>query len=465
MRYFYFLIILSLLIISCGGDDESQPDIGNFVIYGSSHTTSDNLHYPNLAVELSLGTTPIDLGYNHYQIGQADKVEWRIDGELFSERLEPAIVFNSPGTYVISVKGSGIFYDGTFTTEVESAFEATRTFEVVEQPYIYGSIETPENAVFAWINEDATLSILLTEDYNDEKVLVLNESFEEEVFDFNPGYSFDVNDIRESFVDDDNHLVFNTYRSLVTLSKSGETLSRVYLQNDIDDLIPSGESILALLDSYSTPHKFVVTVDRATETFTTDEFLIEVDNYTHYQSYFASESSFFTFLTETDGTSNINLLSGLTLSNENFLNHYKENLYINNIWPVSDGWLISSPNSDDTIDGKLLTMLSPSGTIEWSISTYTRSTGSSIDLLEQDNHYYVFLDNLRVIKMTKEGGIVWDHYYYGSNSIFHAVTEKNGLFYLVGSRQIDPITKTPSYDSRDRDLVVIVVDQDGNIVH
>ena len=86
--------------------------------------------------------------------------------------------------------------------------------------------------------------------------------------------------------------------------------------------------------------------------------------------------------------------------------------------------------------------------------------GYQVALKELGGFIYVFFDNMRCMKLSADGGLVWDKYFYPEIARFEdVVITPNGEFIMLGTRQLS------SNNNLDRplqtDILCIKIDSDG----
>lgn len=89
-----------------------------------------------------------------------------------------------------------------------------------------------------------------------------------------------------------------------------------------------------------------------------------------------------------------------------------------------------------------------------------------VSVFESEGFVFIFYDNMRGLKIAENGTIVWQKRFTLSEDTFQgAIKNQSGNFVLLGSHQFDYETKSYTTDYRKRDLLLVEIDKNGNIMN
>jgi hypothetical protein len=121
-------------------------------------------------------------------------------------------------------------------------------------------------------------------------------------------------------------------------------------------------------------------------------------------------------------------------------------------------------------EGYIFKKINDQGLQEWSFTSsvsllYPTLGIGQIDVYEVDDFTYIFFDVVRVMKISKNGELVWAKQFGTSYDTFNsAIRNRKGNFVIMASHQFDYETFTYTADYAKRDLSFIEIDLDGNII-
>jgi hypothetical protein len=152
---------------------------------------------------------------------------------------------------------------------------------------------------------------------------------------------------------------------------------------------------------------------------------------------------------------------------------YSEDCPIGSSFRLTSGYLLAgirtiNYGSEATY---VFTKIGHAGNVEWTATSPQESSypqyihSGAIRVIEHNSFIYVFFDNQKGMKISHAGELIWSRRFGISADTFNdALMNETGNFVLLGSHQFDYSKFEYTTDYHKRDLVLIEIDQNGNIV-
>ncbi|NBW34345.1 MAG: hypothetical protein EBR30_04870 [Cytophagia bacterium] len=450
MRQFYYLMIVILLISSC--DEEMSQRLVPVELQILSHNSNNEL-YAGVPVEFGIkavGTAPPSLSFLGMEL-YVDGSKIDADYLLYS--------FADPGEYQVKafVKMSN-----------EKTYEFDTVLNIVNGPPVMGDRNRGESVLFGWksgSNYNILLSTYHGSSVSDYEVLAINGSLEqlgqlkEMDFGWYPRfYGHDASLSGKLALIYDNS--FRIYDASLALEhhfyfKYDRTPRKIFITD---------ETAVLLFDSLS--HVTLKKVDLNTGQMVKGATqYVGVNEMNVYDHFFRDESRIITYYV---GPSNVRtLLSGYSIGNfVEFNQYFQPPVFIDDITPISSGgYVINTVISEE----EQLNILSADETniVKWKRSfkmnfrNYWYQTGGYRTVIKELGGFiYVFFDNMRCIKLSIDGQLIWDKYFYPEIARFEDVmiTSENE-FIMLGTCL--PYSNSDIDYSKRTDILCIRINTDG----
>ena len=94
-----------------------------------------------------------------------------------------------------------------------------------------------------------------------------------------------------------------------------------------------------------------------------------------------------------------------------------------------------------------------------SFNNWFESEPNTVSVRELGEFIYVFFDNMRCVKLSVDGKVVWDKYFYTWNArVKDVLMTTNGEFIMVGTRKL---RMNSTDDELKTDVLCIKINADG----
>lgn len=443
--YFFVAIIL----FSC--DEGESPQIVPVQLKMSAHNSNDEFYTK----------VPVQFGIIGKGPGQWRGVELSVNGEKIEDEIIQFMQhsFSQPGSYQISAVVEML--NG-------SKYQIDTLINIVMGPPEFGDLARGENVMFAW-RAGASYKILMNTYHGssvlDYEVLSIDQALQQQgsFQTIDLGWYPDVvahgvtTSGKLALIYDQNLKIFSESLSLERqlFFAHGKVPRNIFITNN--------EGIL-LFDSLS--HLILKKVDLTTGNLAKwSTRYVGVEGMTLFHRFFLNESHVATYHVAPDNSKT--LLMGVDVAGDvQFSQYFLPPVFISNVTPLSSGgYIISSHISGDE---KKFTVLGAdaSNVVQWTrtftmnFQSYWNETPGYHTAVKQVGEFvYIFFDNMRCVKLSISGQVVWDKYFYPTSAHFEDVlTTPNGDFIMVGTRQsyanlIDQKLQT--------DVVCIKINADG----
>lgn len=450
MRHLYYILVVVLLISACD-EEEAQREI-SLSLQMLPHN-SNNEFYASVPVEFGVKAS------GNTQPLYITEMELFVNGS----RVEAEYLlysFAEPGTYQLRAK---------LKMSDNKMYEVDTIMNIVIGPSLIGDPERGEAALFGWRTE-TSYKILMSSYYGssvqDYEVLSLDESLKPqgafkkmdfgwypEIYDYGVSASGKLGIIYDNF--------FKIYDESLNLEHQlyfnyGNTPRKIFI---------SDNNAVLLFDSLAhiTLSKVALSTGMITEGST--QFM-GVNDLTIYNHFFQDESRIATYYI---GPNNIRtLLMGSHVGNNVEYSHYfQPPMYIDNVTPISSGgYVINTSISEEKKVNVLVADVS--NVIKWNrtITMNFRNywyniPGYRIVVKELGGFIYVFFDNMRCVKLSTDGQLIWDKYFYPEIArLDDVLITSNGEFILIGTCL--PYSRNSNIDFQKRqDVLCIRIDNNG----
>jgi hypothetical protein len=193
--------------------------------------------------------------------------------------------------------------------------------------------------------------------------------------------------------------------------------------------------------------------------------------YTVYALYFESERIVRIHYVETGRSNSPFTVVRRTLDGEVLFEKSYDSTYpARTSYALSTGYLLAgtraTPDTNDATN--VFTKIDKNGQVEWSFESRIEtqySHSGRIRVLEDVGSVYLFLDNQKGFKVASDGTILWSKQFGISEDTFNdALINKSGHLIILGAHQYDYIMHDYTNSYEKKDLSLIAVDKDGNIV-
>jgi hypothetical protein len=92
--------------------------------------------------------------------------------------------------------------------------------------------------------------------------------------------------------------------------------------------------------------------------------------------------------------------------------------------------------------------------------------GADVSVIEKDGFIYIFYDNMKGAKLSPDGNVIWHQRFTLREDTFNAaIVNDRGNFVLLGTHQFDYQANDFTPDYQKRDLILLEVDTNGQIVN
>lgn len=424
MKILFYLLALVFFISSC--DDESVR-VAPYALLLEPHSSNEEFYagvpvtfgikprvggnpFISYVIDLYVGGNKVDLKYNEYS-------------------------FTQPGTYTLKA----------FVKTNTRTYELDTVINIINGPPIFGSPQRGERALFGW-KAGTSFKALLGTYYGssalDYEVLSIDESLQQQ------GALTTLNlDWYPEFRDHD-------------VSSSG-MLALIY-----DNKLAVYDEALQLKHQIffnygRTPRKILVTENKAALIFDSLNYVtlkqvdltsgkivkgptqfIGVDGMTLYNHFFLDESRIAAYYV--DPSNSKTLLMGVQVGADvEFSQYFQPPVFIENVMSISSsGYIFTTPVSSEN----KITVLGAdnSNVVKWTrtfdsnfLNYWNQIQGRRVVLKEWNGYIYVFFDNMRCIKLSLSGQLIWDKYFYSTIARFEdMIMTSIGDFIMIGTRQL-----------------------------
>lgn len=446
---FYFLALI-LFFASCSNEGD-DPAVAPITFHMKPHN-SNNEFYADVPVEFYVKSKP-----NPWQPTFMDHagMEVYVDGSKIENGTLPVMV--SAGTYEIRALVT-MFDDKTYQFDT--------TLNIVSGPPVF---VTPrqEEVLFGW--RSGTNYKVLLKGYNgssvyDYDVITINEALQQhgdlKRMDF--GWYPDMYDYG---VSPSGELVL-VYDNSVNIFDAGENLKhQIFYSNGRTPrkiLVKENEAVL-LFDSLS--HVSLKKADLSTGQLTKGPSrFMGVEGLTLHDYFFLNQSEIAAYYVEPGNAKT--MLLGVDLSgNIGFTQYFLPPAYIKNVIPLSGGGYVVasyiSAENDLTVFGADETHV-----VKWRRTFkmnfrnfWYQIPGNRVAVKELAGFTYVFFDNMRCIKLSAQGQVIWDKYFYSEIARFDDVLiTPDDKFIMAGTRRRYVGNIQGEYQT---DVLMIKIDTDG----
>jgi hypothetical protein len=142
-------------------------------------------------------------------------------------------------------------------------------------------------------------------------------------------------------------------------------------------------------------------------------------------------------------------------------------------YKLSTGYLLAGVQSHESAGTQnfLFHRVNENGDILWTLESPVESVypqyihGPKMKVLEKDNAIYIFFDNQKGMKINSDGQVIWlKRFGINADTFNDALINDSGNFVLLGSHQFDYLEQNYTNEYAKRDLSLMEIDKDGNIV-
>ncbi|CAD5277028.1 MULTISPECIES: hypothetical protein [unclassified Imperialibacter] len=444
MKRLFTYIILIAVFFSCGDDD---PGIEPYDFLIKPHNSNN---------ELYVGV-PVEFLIKGKGGGQKSfsKMDLFIDQEEVSLNRQ-RYSFDSPGTYQIN---ANVAIDSIL-------YKIDTLLNITIAPPIYITQSRAEKVLFSW-KTDTIYNILLSTYYGnsarDYEVLSINESLQQQ--GTNGKISLDTYPEFYGFgASTSGRLVLGYNQQLAIYSPTLSLERRIgfnYGKSPRKILVQDDDTFL-LFDSLS--HIVVRSLNMNTGQLVGGETkFVGVDDMTVFNYFFLGEQRVATYYVNEDNSRSLIMASQIGGDFE-FVHYFQPFVSVNGLNSISNGEFII--NSYKSQENKIAIIgVDASGVVNWTRQInmdviYNRERFDfRIRVLELNGFIYVFFDNMRCVKFSLQGALVWDKYFYATSAQFREVlATPSGEIVMLGTRQMDD----PTIDYLlQTDVIAIKINADG----
>jgi hypothetical protein len=434
---YYFTAII--LFWSC--DEDQSPRMVPVELQMGAHN-SDNEFYAKVPVQFGI----IEKGIAHWK-----SVELFVNGEKIEGEFQQFMrhSFSEPGTYEIRAEVK-------MSNNIQ--YQLDTLINIATAPPVFGQASRGEEVMFGW--EAGSDYMILMSTYHgstarDYEILTINEAVEQQG-------SFQTIDLG-AYPDVVAHgstasgklaLIYDYILEIFNESMQVER-QLYFVDGGVPrDIFINGNEGILLFDSLS--HIILKKVDLTTgKLIRWSSRNVGVEGMTLFNHFFLSESKVATYHVEPGNAKT--LLMGVDVAgNVEFSQYFLPPVFITDVTPLSDGGcIISSVVSEEN---KFTVLKANStGAVQWRRTFIKNSPNSAVKQVGQ--FLYVFFDNMRCVKLSLTGEVMWDKYFYPATAYFEdALITLNGDLIMVGTNQ-------PFSDTFDQllqiDIVCIKINADG----
>jgi hypothetical protein len=444
------LLLFVFILIGCQEDEPSSY----FVKIGLVPHSSLGEFYEDIPVTYSL-QFPDYQGYDQVLWDFGDNIT--ADGSTINNHT-----YREQGVYEISVEA----------ISKGRKYKADTTITIVRAPISYGLPNTRESA----------LGIYKTATNQYSVIYELNQGLSSSNY-----YMLRLNDAIE-FTPSPVNLNLDTYPEIGpsthtsngTIALAVDTNLKIYaadgthikthiLRKYARDIQVVDNKFMVLFDS--SKYAVVNSIDMGTSNISRMRQSMDVDGMTRYGIYFTgAEAITGYYRNSTDQISLVmesNFGGGVIFSQ-----YFNEPVLIQDITPVSNGLIFSH-----VMGGGYFSEVGRFGLIKFDLNNqvswrqtfglnfqnfYGNISPTKVVVKEVGGFLFIFCDNMRCIKLSQTGQVIWDHYFYPSIAKFVDVEiTSDGNFLLLGTRQYD---LELTGDSNKWDLIFVTVSQHGERV-
>jgi hypothetical protein len=369
--------------------------------------------------------------------------------------------FAEPATYQIKA---------VVKTVNHNTFELDTVINIATAPPIFGSPQRGEKVLFGW-KAGASYKMLLSTYHSssvyDYEVLSIDEALkqQEPLVMLDLGWYPQMIDHNVSpsgklaLIYDNNLVIYNASLTLTnrTFFNYGNLPRKVLIKDN---------SAVLLFDSLANISLKKVDLNTGKIVKGPTQF-IGVDGMKAYDHFFIDE--FRTAIYYTSPNNSKTLLIGVNVGSKvEFSKYFLPPVLIENVTPlISGGYVINSYVSLE----KPLTVLGvdKSSVVKWAQtfqlnyqSYWYQFQSNHIAVKELRGFIYVFFDNMRCVKLSLDGQLIWDKYFYSEIARFEDVfVTPNDEFIMTGTRQLR--SNDPSKDGQlETDVICIKINTEGN---
>lgn len=188
---------------------------------------------------------------------------------------------------------------------------------------------------------------------------------------------------------------------------------------------------------------------------------VGVDAMTTYRHYFLDDARIATFYASENNDKT--LLMGTHIGGKvEFNQYFQPPVFIDEVTPIpSGGYIINTHASDLTMK---VMAADASNVVQWTESftlNHFYQWQPAISVKVSNGFIYAFFDNMRCAKLSMNGQVIWDKYFYPENASFQdVVITPEGDFILFGTC-LPPYRDDIQDYSRQTDVVCIKIDDEG----
>jgi hypothetical protein len=430
MKLSIYCSVLILLAASCNEGSDFFP----LSIQPIPHN-SENEFYVDVPVTFKDVNGPVS-GFSGMEIFvNGNKIE--------TEFLE--LTFVESGTYKLEVFANGR----------DRRYKLDTALTVVKAPPVFGDPVRWESVLFGWKTGTSSYKILLgTYSGNsdlDYEVLSIDKNLKQEgslkKIDLG-GYP----EIKDHGVSSSGKLALLYDNNLEIYDNALNLVNRTNFSfNNIPHKIfIEGNNAVLMFDSLA--HISLKKVDvNSGQILKGPTQFIGVEDMTVNKHFFLNESRAAIYYVSSNESKT--LLKDVNVGGEPEFNQYfQPPFFINKVIPINSGYVITGIDQEKSI--LEMKVVDESNTVKWSRSF---AKDNSIAIKELSGFIYAFYGNMRCIKFSPTGQMIWDKYFYSDIAHLNDVLiTPNNEFIMIGTRQL-----TSNGQILQQDIIAIKIDAEG----
>jgi hypothetical protein len=370
--------------------------------------------------------------------------------------MEVFVDGNKIETYFLELtfSQSGIHKLEVYATWKDRKYKLDTTLSIVKAPPVFGDPVRWESVLFGWKAETGYKILLGTYHGSsdlDYEVLSIDESLQQQgslvKMDLG-GYP----EIKDHSVSSSGKLALLYDNNLEIYDNSLNLVNRTYFSfNNIPHKVfIEGNNAVLMFDSLA--HISLKKVDmNSGQIMKGPTEFIEVEDMTVNKRFFLNETRVAIYYVNSNKSKT--LLKDVNVGGETEFNQYfQPSLFINKVFPINSGYVITGIEEEQSIlDMKVV---DESNNVKWSRSF---SKDNSIAIKELSGFIYAFYGNMRCIKFSPTGQMLWDKYFYSDIAHLNDVLiTPNNEFIMIGTRQL-----TSNGQILQQDIIAIKIDAEG----